>query len=216
MFKYDNPVFTTLNKIADCCFLSVLWLVFSLPVVTLGASSTALYFAVVKVVRGEQGHVWQQFYDAFRENWKQASTVYAVFLGILALLGLATWASYCLAPTNALMGIVCVALVLLLNMALIVAVFAQAYTARFIFPTKVILKNSALICWINLGWSLLLWLLLFLAVQLLLFMPVAILVLPAPLALVASFILERVFRKYMSDEDWLADTENKRTEPRGR
>ncbi len=49
MKKYlniNNPIMRGLSRVADCLFLSVLWLVFSLPVITIGASSTALYTTV--------------------------------------------------------------------------------------------------------------------------------------------------------------------------
>jgi hypothetical protein len=46
IFGMDSPLVETLMKVGDCLCLSVLWLVFSLPVFTIGASSTALYATV--------------------------------------------------------------------------------------------------------------------------------------------------------------------------
>lgn len=46
LFKYDSPFVQICNKIVDCICLSVLWLVTSLPVLTIGASTTALYYAI--------------------------------------------------------------------------------------------------------------------------------------------------------------------------
>ena len=46
IFDLESPLIGALTKIGDCICLSVLWLVFSLPIITLGASSTALSSAV--------------------------------------------------------------------------------------------------------------------------------------------------------------------------
>ena len=43
-FNYDSPLFSSINKIVDCVFLSLLWFVFSIPIVTMGASTSALYY----------------------------------------------------------------------------------------------------------------------------------------------------------------------------
>ncbi len=201
MFKYDNPIFNILNKIADCAFLGVLWFAFSLPVITIGAATTALYYATVKVVRREQSHAWTEFFDAFKSNFKQSTVIWLLYLAICAVLCAGIFVSWRIAPANSVMGVVAVALVLLLNVAVTLAFFTLAYTARFIFPTKRILLNCLLIYLGNFGWGLVLWFLLFLTLQLLLFMPVLIVVIAAPVVLVMSFTTERVFRKFMSIED---------------
>ena len=51
IFGYDSPLMGALTAIGDCICLSVLWIVFSLPVVTIGASTTALYAAAYHAVR---------------------------------------------------------------------------------------------------------------------------------------------------------------------
>ena len=46
LLSIDNPIMRFIIKIFDCMILSVLWLVFSLPVITMGAATAALYSAV--------------------------------------------------------------------------------------------------------------------------------------------------------------------------
>ena len=67
IFDIDNPVMTWIIKIFDCICVSILWLLFSLPVITMGASSAALYTTVYKYLRKEEGHLWKTFWTAFRE-----------------------------------------------------------------------------------------------------------------------------------------------------
>ena len=59
LFKYDSPLVQTCNKIVDCICLSILWLITSLPVITIGASTTALYYSMNKCVRRSEGNLWR-------------------------------------------------------------------------------------------------------------------------------------------------------------
>lgn len=71
----------------NCIWLGLLWLGCSLPVVTLGASTTALYYAVVKGVRRDRGTPTKLFFSAFRDNFKTATLswlICAAFLAVVA------------------------------------------------------------------------------------------------------------------------------------
>ena len=60
MFSYNSKFYQTVSQILDCIVLSFLWIVSSLPIITIGASTTALYYAVDKVIRREEGNVYFQ------------------------------------------------------------------------------------------------------------------------------------------------------------
>lgn len=72
-------------KATECMLLSILWVVTSLPVITIGASTTALYYAVVKVIRNNEGYGWGEFWNGFRTNFKQATIIWLVALLFLEL-----------------------------------------------------------------------------------------------------------------------------------
>lgn len=58
IFSYDNGFFRVVNKIVDGFWASILWFVFSLPVVTAGASATAFYYTVHKSRCVETGDIY--------------------------------------------------------------------------------------------------------------------------------------------------------------
>ena len=60
--------------------LNFLWLLCSLPIVTIGASTVAAYTITLKMVDEQEGYIARSFFKAFRENLKQG-----IPLGILAL-----------------------------------------------------------------------------------------------------------------------------------
>ena len=50
--EYDSPIMCGIGKVMDILWLSTLWFLCCLPVVTIGASTTALYYTSVKAIRG--------------------------------------------------------------------------------------------------------------------------------------------------------------------
>lgn len=92
----DGPLWRALNLIADIVILHFLWLVYSLPLVTIGASTTALYYATMRRIRTNEGQVTGNFRKSFRENFRQATILWliAAAVGVILWLDLnfcATW-----------------------------------------------------------------------------------------------------------------------------
>lgn len=67
--NYDNPALQFIGKILDATILHLCWLLCSLPIVTLGASTTALYYALMNDVTDEDGRYIHCFFQSFRNNF---------------------------------------------------------------------------------------------------------------------------------------------------
>lgn len=87
LFDYNNPIWRFMGKVTDVCFLTVLWALFSLPVVTIGASTTALYYVSLKLAKDQEGYIWRTFVDAFKSNFKQSTIIWLIMLAVGAFLG---------------------------------------------------------------------------------------------------------------------------------
>lgn len=83
--KTDNPVFTFMGKLGDVVALNVIWLLCCLPVITIGASTTALFYTARKIAAGEEYRVWHDFFHSFQVNWRQAAALWLVLLAWLAV-----------------------------------------------------------------------------------------------------------------------------------
>ncbi len=70
-----------LTIVCDIVILHFLWLLTSLPILTIGASTTALYYTTMKCIRNGQGGEVKLIFKRYRENFKQATGI-----GDLALL----------------------------------------------------------------------------------------------------------------------------------
>lgn len=80
IFDYDNPVMSFICRIIDLCVLSLLWLLCSLPVVTVGTATCSLYYAVIKSVRRQRSYPAREFLGCFRKNLKLSLLLWLLFL----------------------------------------------------------------------------------------------------------------------------------------
>lgn len=70
-FSIDSKLYRFMNKLTDLVKLNIMWLVFSIPIVTVGISTIAAYTVTLKMAEGEEGYIGRDFLKAFKENWKQ-------------------------------------------------------------------------------------------------------------------------------------------------
>lgn len=79
IFDFDNVVFRTIDKIGKIFLLNFFWLICSLPVFTMGAATTALIYSSMKLQENE-GYWYQNFFSSFKENFKQATGIFFLYL----------------------------------------------------------------------------------------------------------------------------------------
>lgn len=86
IFNLDSPVFRSLSRIADLIYLNILTLLCCIPIVTAGASMTALNYVVLKMVRNEEGYLTRSFFKSFKENFRQSTIIWVIILAVFALI----------------------------------------------------------------------------------------------------------------------------------
>lgn len=87
LFSIDGPVMTFLNKAADLVILNVLYLICCVPIVTIGAATTALYYVSLRMAKEEEGYVAKDFFRSFKENFKQSTIIWLILLCIGLVVG---------------------------------------------------------------------------------------------------------------------------------
>lgn len=78
----DKPLFAVLTKLTYSAYLNILWLVCSLPIVTIGASTTALFYVTLKMAEDRDDGLTRMFFKAFRENFKPATKLWLILLAV--------------------------------------------------------------------------------------------------------------------------------------
>lgn len=200
MKNLDNPVTNILEKIADIFCIGLLWLVCSFPLISIGASTTALYHVAYKVLRNNEGYLLQEFFSSFRSNFKQSTIVWLITIFLSIILGIDAYVVY---QANTIWGGYQWTPVIFLILGITVIMcctYIFPYIARFKDSTKQTIKNVIMICLFNLPWSILLLFLLLLTVAICLVAPLGLLCLPPLYMLIASYILEHIFHKYTNTE----------------
>ena len=87
VFSMEGPVFEALSKLADIMILNVLFVICCIPVVTIGASLTAMSYVTLKMKDGSEGYIWKSFFKAFKENFRQSTVIWLILLVVAAVLG---------------------------------------------------------------------------------------------------------------------------------
>ena len=200
LFNPENALMITMNRITDCIFLSLFWLMGCFPVVTIGASFAALYDASYRGFRKGEKNSWQRFAKVYKENWKAAIVPTVVFLAASCLLGsalIAYWnnavagtASWTTFSGAAFVGVLIVGVLSILFPML----------SRFENSFGNLLKNTVLLAFVNLPRTFALGIVNAATVLICMRYIIPVAFLPALAALIGSLFLEPMFKPYMPHE----------------
>lgn len=188
-----NPLFSFLNTLGQLILLSILWTICSLPVITIGASTAALYYTVVKVLRRNQDSLFAAFFREFRSNFLQSLNINMVFLcyfGVLAYFAIPRLT----AQSGADIGFY--ALVGLAILGALPLSFVYPAISRFYHKGGALVRFLLMVIGKHLHIVLGCTLLLAAGVLLVLSNPAALLFVPGVVCYVQSLLLEPVFKKY--------------------
>lgn len=84
-FELDSPLMRIMNRIADLMILNLLAAVCCIPIITAGASFTALHYMSLKLARNEECYIVRGFFKSFRRNFRQATIIWLIFLLVIAV-----------------------------------------------------------------------------------------------------------------------------------
>jgi uncharacterized membrane protein YesL len=128
----DGPLMQILGKMADLMWLNILTMLCCLPIITAGASLTALHYMVLKIARNEEGYITKGFFKAFKENFLQSTIIWCLFLVVAAVLA----ADYRILTTMD------VQVSNVVSMLLMVFAMLTVFTFVFVFPVQAKFSNT--------------------------------------------------------------------------
>lgn len=210
IFNVDGGIMKALGKVTDIICLSLLFLVCSIPVFTMGTAATALYYTVNKVIRNDRGYIFKEYITAFKDNFKQTTPIWVLVIVVAAVLGMDIYLVYQWGQNGSKIGALVVVFLVMVMLLMAWVFYLFAYMARFESTRKQAMKNAALMALANLGWTVGLIVIGLAAALVLYVLPVSVFFVPGLFTLLESFILEKIFWKYMSEEDRAAELERNR------
>ena len=82
----ENPILEVIRKISNLIILNIAFLLGCIPIITIGASISALYTVCFRVVRQEDPYIWKGFWQAFRANFRQSTLLWLICLPVIVVL----------------------------------------------------------------------------------------------------------------------------------
>ena len=203
-FQMDNPLFHILQKMLNVVGLSLVWILCCLPVVTIGASTAALYYTTVKVVRNERGYLFAEYFSAFKKNFRQGTIATLVYLVVSALF------YFDVRILNLLRGEVADAGALKMSIYGVVIVLSLYYVllllqmSRFNNNLKALARNTLILMIRHLPSSLLTLIIIAFGFFASWLIPLFAIIMPTVAAWLISIPMEKVYHRYMTPEeqDW--------------
>lgn len=202
IFGQESFLTNFLTTIADLMILNFMWLIGCIPIITIGASTTAVYYCVEKYRENGGVPVVKTFWKAYRSNFKKATVLFCVLLVVLGVIAVDVLVLY-----QTKIEIHTVVLVIMGVIALLV-VIAMGYVfplqARFENTIGRTIKNAWLMALLHLPKSILVAILNLLPVLLWLFVPnflyqclgLLLFIGGSGIAYINNIILQSVFKRY--------------------
>jgi len=203
-FNFDGPFFTIITRAGDLILLNILWLICCIPIVTIGAATTALYFETMKLAENNEGYVAKNFFRSFKENLLQSTIIWVIMLAIGFVLGYFFYTVFLydlgLGGTEQL--VVVTVLFMLAVVYAMIFVYIFALQSKFVNKVKHTFKNAIVLGIRHLPYTAILIasyvLAIFLYIKFSFLFPVFIFVGVAAIAYGQSFIYNKIFNIYIN------------------
>ena len=155
LFDMNGPLVSAMSKLADIVICNVMFCLFSLPIVTIGASLAALFTCMQQLIYEEErdeGLIFRAFWNAFLRNFRQAT---ALWLICLLFIGFLTAYWFVTRSLGGAFGRVYqVTFYLLATLYLFGFLYVFPLQARFVNSVRSTLRNAWLLSVAALPWTL--------------------------------------------------------------
>ncbi len=196
LLNYDNPILQKIDRIVDAVWLNLLFLIFSLPLITAGASMTAFYATYEKVFVEEKGKIWECFWKSFLQNFRQATFIWLIHLLLLIIIGADGWIMYQFIKKGIFLGNFYILFLVFGVLLVIWGCYLFPYVAHFADSTRKVFENTARLAMAHIFSSILLLIILAAVLAAIYVLPLSVLF--APVIGVMGFykVLEPIFVRY--------------------
>ncbi len=209
-FNLDSPFVSFMNRVADLMILNIIYILVCIPVITIGPATTALYYVTLKMARNEESYIIRSFFRSFKLNFVQGLVMWIfdlVFAGIMVL-DFMVMNGKIAGVGNAdstIFSVIRVVLMVLSIFALFTVTFSFPVLAKFDNTIKNTYRNSFLMSCRHFPTTLLIILIWSVVIFTGYYFPqlliVHILILFSLAAFAPSFLLVKIFDRYIPSEE---------------
>lgn len=83
LFHIEGRFYQFMVQLKDIFILNVMWIIFSIPLITIGASTTAACSVGMKMYKNQEGYIARTFVREFKKNWKQGTLAWGIMLFLM-------------------------------------------------------------------------------------------------------------------------------------
>ena len=211
MEKQENNhlFFKVMNYLTDTAILSILWLIGCIPILTIGASTTALFYVSGKKVGGKDYRIVADFFKSYKQNFFQS-------IGITILLGVMWFSSVTYfmmgyVPLNEGLSLSIVVIILVAFEVTMLSIYMCALLAKYELKTITLIKNSFLFTHAYFKESIQAFGVVVMMLFCLLIVPGLIILLPGTIALTASYFVRNSIMKFVKRQEILKELREEQT-----
>ena len=198
-FSLEGPFNRYGSYVADVVILSLMWIVFSLPIVTAGAATSALFYVTTRRIAGREGYITSDFWTGFKSSFKRATILWMIIFVFVVLAG---FNLLNLDIVGGMVNIILPAQVILLAQIALISVFLFPATARFDMGLVQTIKSSFYMANRHLLTSITCVILMAALIAASIFVHGLILFLiPGVYAMLSSYLIMRIFKRYRPEMD---------------
>lgn len=190
----------------DVLWVSILWIVFSIPIVTIGASSTALYYTIHKVVFNNESYIIRTFVNSFKSNFKDSTIKWVISVVLMTFLCVDILLVRGFAESGNRIAALIYPLLLILVFVVMCVFSVFSYSARFDDSIKASIYKSAMIVATNLGWMIFLLIILLMALYIIRFLVFFTILLPGAYCCLVHYVFEHIYKKI----GWIVEEEEEK------
>lgn len=196
LFNSENWIWQPFGLVADFLILSCLWLIFSIPMVTVGAASAAMYDCCARCIKDGDRALFSRFFRTFRRELLKSIPSTLLWTAILGLLFFLIRSFIGSAAGTDINLVLAYAMVVFLAVAVGIASWVFPLLSRFTFDFASLNMTAIRLALAHLPRTMALGAVNIAAGWLCLRLLMPVMVAPGIAALLSAYLLEPVFKPY--------------------
>lgn len=194
----DSKFYKYGTLLGDLIILTILWLICSIPIITIGASTTALYYVTTRQLSNREGYVSRDFFKSFKQNFLEA-TAMTLILGVIAVVLFININLF--VPDTTINIIIYFVQYVILYELLIFTIYVFPVLSRFDLKLGALIKTSIFMANRHLLTTITCAILFVAIVMIVIKCGVLIILCAGAYAILTSLMFMKLFRKYVPDMD---------------
>lgn len=208
IFNPDSKFSQIMSRVFDLMVMNLIFIFTSIPIITIGANYTALYYVTLKMIKNEESYVWKSYWKSWRQNFRQATGIWLIFLFLGVFLFMDIFLVNQMTGPSTYLRYVFFVILFIWGMVL---TYVFPVLSRFDNTVKQTIKNSLLMAIRHLPWTIVMLIINLLPLIILIFAPATVASLVSfamiflGIAVVAYanswFFVNKIFPYYMPSEE---------------